>query len=48
MMLDSEIINLIDEGSVADETEQADIFKKGIYFRMVKIKSFVLLLLLPH
>ena len=26
---DSEIINLVDEGSVVDEIEQADIFKKA-------------------
>ena len=40
MMLDSEIINLVDEGSVVDEIEQADIFKQGIYSTMVKIEKY--------
>ena len=38
MMLDSEIVNLVDKGSVVDEIEQADTFKEGIYFTMVKLK----------
>ena len=40
MILGSEIINLVDEGSVADEIEQADIFKEGIYSTMVKIEKY--------
>ena len=38
--LDNEIVNLVDEGAVADEIEQADTFKEGIYSTMVKIEKY--------
>ena len=38
--LDGEIINLVDEGSVRDEIEQADTFKEGIYSTLVKIEKY--------
>ena len=38
--LDSKIINFVDEGSVVDEIEQADIFKEGIYSTTVKIEKY--------
>ena len=38
--LDGDIINLVDEGSVGDEIEQADTFKEGIYSTLVKIEKY--------
>ena len=35
--LDSEIIDLVDEGSVAGEIDQAYIFKEGIYLSLIHI-----------
>ena len=40
MTRDSEIINLVNEGSVVDEIEQADNFKQGIYSTLVKIEKY--------
>ena len=37
--LDSEILNLVDEDDLADEIEQSDDFKEGIYATMVKIEE---------
>ena len=38
--LDGETINLVDEGSVGDEIEQADTFKEGIYSTLMKIEKY--------
>lgn len=38
--LDSEILNLVDGDSVAEEIKQADTFKEGIYATIVKIDNY--------
>lgn len=39
-MLDGEIVNFVDERSVADESEQVDISKEGIHSTIVKIEKY--------
>ena len=38
--LDGEILNLVEGGAVANEIEQADTFKEGIYSTMVRIENY--------